>query len=266
VIRALLLRQLRHQRALLAAVWIGLAALEWLLVIVVARIEMGPGVRALFEQFLPPAIRVLFAAQLGSASFGGLVAFGFTHPAVLVAAIGFVVVLATLPAGERESGILELILSRPVPRARYLVAVLLLVVVAAVVLPLALLAGAALGLHQVDNPDELPWTRYVHASAGLTCLLLAIGGYTLYFASGAARRGRPVALAVGWTVALMWIEILAQLWAPLERVRWISPFHYYDPMGYVVAGGAPLAHTLVLLGVFVVATAAAFDRFRRQDL
>ena len=266
MIRALTLRQLRHQRALFAAVWLGLAALEWLLVVVVARIEMGPGIRALFEQFLPPAIRVLFGSLLGSASFGGLVAFGFTHPAGLVAAIGFIVVVATLPAGERESGILELILSRPVPRVRYLAAVVLLLVVAAVVLPLGLLAGAALGLQQVDNPDELSWTRYVYASTGLTCLLLAIGGYTLYFATGASRRGRAVALAVGWTVTLLWIEILAQLWAPLERVRWISPFHYYDPMGYVVAAGAPLYHPAVLLGVFVVATAAAFRRFHRQDL
>jgi hypothetical protein len=37
-------------------------------------------------------------------------------------------------------------------------------------------------------------------------------------------------------------------------------------MGAVIAGGAPPEHPIVLLGIFVVATAAALLRFRRQNL
>jgi ABC-2 type transport system permease protein len=266
VIRALLARHARHQRALLISLCGGLALLEWLLVVIVDRIETGPGMLALFEQIMPPGIRALLAPQLGMVSFGGLVAFGFTHPAALVAVIAFVVVVGTVPAGERESGLLDLILSRPVPRSRYFVALVLLLAVGAVLLPLSLVAGAGVALAGVDNPDELPWTRYLHAAGGLTALLLAIGGYTLFFAAGSTRRGRATALAVGLTVVLFWIDMLARLWSPLEHVQWLSPFHYYDPMGAVIAGGAPPEHPIVLLGIFVIATAAALLRFHRQNL
>jgi ABC-2 type transport system permease protein len=266
VIRALIGRQLRHHRAFLVSLTAGLALLEWLLVVIVARIEMGPGMLALFEQIVPSAVRSMFATQLGMVSFGGLVAFGFTHPAALVAAIGFVVVVGTVPAGERESGLLDLILSRPVPRSRYLASLVLLLVAGSLLLPLALVTGAAVGLAQVDNPDELPWTRYLHAAGGFTTLLLAIGGYTLFIAAGSRRRGRAVALTVGLTVAFFWIDMMAGLWSPLERVQWLSPFSYYDPMGAVVASGAPLEHPVVLLGIFALTTGAAFGRFRHQNL
>ena len=265
MIRALLMRQLRHQRWLLLSLCIGFVLLEWLLVVVVAVIDMGPGI-AFLQQFLPPAMQAFVASQLGLVSFGGMVAFGFQHPAALAGAFAFVFVVATLPAGERESGFLELLLARPLPRSRYLAAIVLLLVVGALVLPLSLVGGVALGLSQSEHPEELPWTRYVRPAAGLTTLLLAVGGYTLYFAVGSKRRGRAIALAIGLTVTLFWLQALAQLWSPLERVSWLNPFSYYDPMRAAAFGTTPPEHPTVLLGIFIVATTAAFIRFRKQDL
>jgi hypothetical protein len=97
-------------------------------------------------------------------------------------------------------------------------------------------------------------------------LLLAVGGWTLYFAVGSKRRGQATALAVGLTVALFWLEVLARLWSPLERFRWLNPFSYYDPMRTAAFGEMPPEHPTVLVGIFIVATTAAFIRFRKQDL
>jgi ABC-2 type transport system permease protein len=265
VIGALVGRNLRHQRGLLLALVLGLMGFEVLLVFAAAQIESGLGFRSLVEM-LPQALRDALASQLSLASFAAAVALGFQHPFAVAATVAFVVLAASVPAAERESGLLDLILARPAHRARYLFASLLCVVLGAVILPLALLGGAAVGLALVQQPGELAWTRYVPSAGGLVALLLAVGGYTLLLASGAARRGPPVARAVGLTLVMYVVEFLADVWPRLEWIRWTSPFHYFKPIASAVVPSTPVIDPLVLLGAFGVTTLAAFVRFQRRDI
>ena len=64
MILALAGRQLRLLRWLLLSLSLGLVGLEWLLVVVVARIETGPGI-AFLQQFLPPALQAFVSSQVG---------------------------------------------------------------------------------------------------------------------------------------------------------------------------------------------------------
>ncbi len=244
----------------------GLVLIEGLVVWISARIETGPGLRFFLEQLLPPDLREALSSQLALLSLAGAVGFGFQHPLVLVAAIAFVIGAATIPAGERESGLLDLLLARPAPRSRYLAAVVLLVVLGAVVLPSALLVGAAVGLGLVEADGEIPWTRYAMSAAGLSTLLMAIGGYSLLIATGAARRGLATAWAVGLTLAFFWLDATADMWQPLRALRWLSPFAYFRPIPAAVIPHTPLENPLVLLTVFAACVAAAFYRFGRRDL
>jgi beta-exotoxin I transport system permease protein len=265
VIRDLLARNLRHQRNLLAALVLGLAAFEMLLVVAVAQLEAGPGLRAMVDM-LPAAIREALASQLSLLSFASAVAFGFQHPFAIAASVSFVVLAATVPAAERESGLLDLILARPVSRSRYLIAVTIPVVIGALLLPLAQLAGAVMGLSIVRTPGALPWTRYLPSAAGLATVLLAVGGYTLLLATGARRRGPAVARAVGFTLAMYVLEALANIWKALEWIRWASPFHYFNPVQSAVLGSIPARNPVTLVVVFLVATALAFASFGRRDV
>lgn len=266
MIRTLFVRNLRHHLRLLAALWMGLALFETLIVWVASLVERGPGLRAMLELMIPPEAREAFITQFGLMSFGGGVAFGFQHPVSLVAALAGVIVVATIPAAERESGLLDLILSGPVARARYLAAVLALLVIAAVALPLALLAGTAAGLALVAVPEELAWWRYAPSAARLTLLLLALGSGALFFAAAARRRGQAVARAVGVTLALYVLEILADLWEPFARIRWLSPFHFFKPIAAAIGPGAPLRDPLVLLATAAALCALALVLFKKQDL
>lgn len=266
MIGALLRRNLVHHVRLLTALAAGVAALETLLVVVAARVEAGPGLGRLLEQFVPSAVRNAMLSQFGLISFAGAVSFGFQHPVVLVGTLAFIVVAGTIPAAERESGLLDLILSRPVSRATYLAAVLALLVLGAVLLPLGVLGGAAAGLALEDVHGELPWTRYVPAAASLGMLLLAWGGVTLVFASGSPRRGPVAARVVGIALALYVVELLADLWQPFERIRWVSPFHYFKPVPAALSTGLRAADAAVLLGVCAAGIAVALFRIRRADL
>jgi ABC-type transport system involved in multi-copper enzyme maturation permease subunit len=265
MIRVLFWRGVRQHARLLGVLSVSLALFEWALVWVAARIDMGPGFRQLLGTLLPPDVVEIIFSQFGFASFGGAVSFGYQHPMALVAGVAMVVVVATLPALERETGFLDLILSRPLTRDQYLAAAGLLVVVAAVLPSAALLMGGALGLAVVEAPEAIAWSRYVSCAIMLTLLLLAVGSYVLLFAAGAKRRGTAVSQAVGITLLLYWLDFMGDYWDLLESARRLSPFHYFDPAAVANSGMAG-RDVAVLSGITLAAGVGAFLSFRRQNL
>ena len=265
MIRALLARSLRHHGALFIAIAIGLAAFETLIIEAAAVFESGPGIRFLLDM-MPEVVRTTIETQIGLASFASAVAFGFVHPFTLAGGIAFVVMAATIPAGERETKLLDLLLARPVPRRHYLLSSLALMAIGAVVLPLVQLAGAAGALAVIETRGELPWQRYIPCAIGLTALLLAFGGIALLLASGAKRRGPAVSQVVGLALAAYVVEFLADLWPRLEWIRWASPFHYFKPIQSAITPSTPIRNLLVLLGIFAITTLLAFARFNRRDI
>ena len=228
--RTLYMRQLRHHARLLVAIMLGLAAFETLLVWISASMEIGPEFHALLEMLLPPTMLRFVMDQFGFASFESAVAFGFKHPLVLLSGIAFSIVAATIPAAERETGLLDLVLARPVPRERYLAAHVLLIATGAVMIPLALLAGATTGLALTQSLATVSWQTYIAPAAAFAPLLLLVGSYSLLFAAGAPRRGVAVARAAGLTIVFFWYEVLASMWQRLAGYEWATIFYYYAPV------------------------------------
>ncbi len=254
-----------HAR-LLVAIGLGVLVFEVFMVWVSAQMGMGQGFEMFLEQVLPARMQPVVFEQFGVTSFEGVVAFGFEHPMFLVAVVGFIIAAATVPAAERESGFLDLVLARPVRRDAYLFATTLLVLTGALALPLAILVGAGVGLATVqDVPAGLTWTSFVSSAVALAVLLLAVGGITLLSAVSARRRGPAIGRVVGLVLVFYWLDLVGPFWELLHTARWISPFAYFDPAGAVKEGlhGLDVA---VLFGVFVVTAGAAFLEFGREDL
>jgi ABC-2 type transport system permease protein len=266
MIRPLLARNIRHHRVLLIALLFMMALLELIIVWIAGHIESGPGIRELFEQVLPLGMRQLFGSQIGLISFAALAGFGFQHPIALAGAIAFIIAVATIPAGEQESGYLDLLMARPVPRSSYFLAVLALLLLGACILPIAPLLGLTVGLGVLGETVEITWYRYLPAAFGLCCLLLSVAGYTLLLNSLARRRGTAAAQATGLTLFFFWIDLLSQLWKPMASIAWLSPFHYFKPVQSVIANAAPFDQYAVLLGIFAVTSTLAYLLFRRRDL
>jgi len=262
---AMLKRNLAHHGRLLAVVSVACFLFEMFLAWVAAQIDSGPGLQTLLG-LLPAPMRELVGTQFGMVSFAGMLAFGFRHPLITAAVTAVVVVIGTVPAAERESGFLELVLARPVGRTRYLAGVVGLLVVASVLLPLSLLAGVAAGSAVVEAQGELPWTRYFPAAAGLVAVMLAIGGYTLLCSALFRRRGTAAAWAAGLTLVFFWIDLAAVLWAPARSVHWASLFYYFNPITAAVVPHTPARNPAVLLALFAATCLLAAYRFKRQDL
>jgi ABC-type transport system involved in multi-copper enzyme maturation permease subunit len=266
MIRALFFRSIRQHAVLLAMLCLSLFLLEFFLVWVAAQMDLGPEFRQLLETILPPEITEMIFGQFSFSSFEGAVAFGYQHPFSLVACIAMIVVAVTIPAAEREKGLLDLFLARPVPRTRYLLATLSFFLFSALLLPMALLGGTAVGLRVVDTPSEVGWLEYLPSALVLALLLLSLGSLTLLLATGARRRGVAVAQGVGLTLLFYWLDFMGEYWEVLETARKGSPFFYFDPGMAAMGSEFPATDFLVLGAITALASSMAFLNFQRQDL
>ena len=196
------------------------------------------------------------------------VGLGAAHP-LLLAASGVIACGTAVRAiaGELEGGTLELVLSRPVARARYLATYLAFTLAA-----LAALAGLyGLGAYvawRIVHPDpgSLGGASLARASLCLALLLWAVAGYSLLFSAFARERGRALGLAVGLTIGLYAWNFLASLIGVLAPFARISPWYWFNPAPVIAGGPFPYGDALVLTTVAVVCCSVAMGQFVRRDL
>ena len=263
---ALARRHLRHQRWLILVMLCGLAVFEVVLIRVAAELDEGPGLGQMLGM-LPGFVQDIVAAYVADISFASAVAVGFLDPASIVPCLALVILLASTPAADKETGAIDLYLTRPIARHAYLGSSIACAALVSLVMPLSLLLGCIFGLAVTEGPGEQPWTHYAMSAVALAALLLATSGITLLVACTADRRGVAVVKVVGVLVLTYMLEFLSFFWAPLEVLSWLSPFHYFKPVPGVLEGDlSPAWNSAVLVAVFAVTTALAFRRFERRDV
>ncbi len=261
----LLKRHLRHARWLVGSLMLFLVGFQLLIIHLGEAFDAGPGIQD-FLNSLPQILHDIVNSQLAARTFPAFVAFGFMHPASLVACSGVVVLLASSTAGERDTGLRDLLLARPLSRRQHLAASAWAVAVVAILLPLSLLTGCAAGLQLVDVPSELPWTSYVLAACLMSSLLLAVGGFTLLVSVRAQRRGTAVTQVLATLLVTYVLDTLSKVVSQLDPMKWLTPFHYFDPMASILEDGSPLIGLGVLLSLAVVSTFFAFRDYQTRDL
>ncbi len=201
-------------------------------------------------------------------TFKGLVAFGYFHPVVAVLISVLAIYFATEPAHDVESGLVDLVLARAVPR-RVVVTRSLVLAAGAVVAAVILMAlGTRLGLQlfaapESDAPSAATTARMLlHLAAVAWCF----GGFALAIAGGARRWSTAFTTAALAAVVLYLLDFLAIDWPPMRAIAWISPFHYYPALS-ILAGTAPEWRNLgILMTAATVLSTIGYWRFNRRDL
>ena len=254
--RALLMRLLRLHGGLF----------EIVLINVGAAFDTEPGGIGQMLSILPQFVIDLMGDQATYASFDGLVAFGFQHPACLAVTLGYACVAASSPAAELESGLTDVLLARPVSRRHYLAVHLAHACLAALLMSGTALLAVIVGLHLVELPAALHWTTYVPAAVSMVTFVLAIVGLMLLSATLGRRRGPAIARILGILVVALLLDMSAQLWPALDPVARFGLFHWFRPIELALDADSTWAGPAVLLGVFGVSTTAAFWRFERRDV
>ncbi len=261
-------------RTLLLRTW----RFVWLRVLIVALVTFAWGWLLLFfySQF-SDAIRQLVAsnpifeqfANFGSGNLftvPGAITLGTQHP-FLIALIGiFAVGSAALAiAGERQSGTLEVLLARPLPRRTYLVTQAVAILAIAGLLVALLLAGMALGLRTQGLGDlvdlgQLPlvWVNGFLLWAAFTAFSLA--------ASASFDRSAPaLSASLAYLLLNYFLVILGSFWSDAKWIQSYSLFDHFQPQEILTGKADPYDFALLTL-LTVVPLAYALWIFPRRDL
>lgn len=167
-------------------------------------------------------------------------------------------------AGEIERGTNEMVLSRPISRARlfagrYLfgVCAMVLFVVVSVfaVLPLA-------ALHGVDVVAG----RFLFIAALGALFGLAVFSVSLLVSALVSERGRVSMIMGGLLVVMYVLNVVAALKENLSDLRYLSFFHYFDYQTVLTKGTITATSIWVFSAVIVVSTIAGVLLWKRRDV
>jgi ABC-type transport system involved in multi-copper enzyme maturation permease subunit len=264
-VTALVLRSLGRVRMLSASLAVILGALQLSIIAAAATFVDGGSFERL-AQVVPSFVVQAMGPAL--TSFRGMVLFAYFDPLIVMLLVQFAIYLATEPAGEVESNLVDLLLARPIPRHVIVSRTFLVMAIGTVLMSGAMQATTWVGLWWMA-PRDAQWPAagtVLSLTAHMTLVAWCFGCAALA-ASGWARRRGAVVGAIGVVaIALYLVELLESIWAPARELARFSPFHYYAATG-ILAGTAQESRNLAVLGITALAALAlAYWRHQRRDL
>lgn len=262
---ALVLRSLGRVKIVSASLGLVLAALQ-LSIIAGAATFVENGNFERLAQVVPPFVVQAMGPAL--TSFRGMVLFAYFDPLIVMLLVQFAIYLATEPAGEVESSLVDLLLARPMPRHVIVSRTFLVMAIGTLLMSGAMQVTTWAGLWWMAPRDaHWPAARTVLSlSAHMTLIAWCFGGMALAASGWARRRGAVVGGIGVLAIAAYLVELLESIWAPARELARFSPFHYYAATG-ILAGTAPEATNLVVLGITALAALAlAYWSYQRRDL
>lgn len=256
------LRRIAPMTAALAAL---LAAFQLALVAVAASYERA-GSFAFLSALVPDFAKGHIGA--GLTSFAAMTTTGYFEPMIVMLVAQYAIYVAAEPAAEIETGLVDILLARPLPRHWLVSRSLIVTAIGTVALMLTMGAATFLGLRLLAPPRvRWPEPRIVLLLiVNLLMVTWCFGAVTLAAAGWTRRRitaQAPLAVAA---IAYYLLNFLASMWAPARSFAWLSPFHYFTGAA-IISGGGDLGFNLSILGAATaIATGVAYWQFGRRDL
>jgi len=222
-----------------------------------------------FEKMLdsyPEALRAMFniveGVSLGSGpGFLHMELYSFVLPLLLIIfAVGFG---ARAVAGEEEEGTLDLILSGPTARHRWLAHQF--AAMTALTFLIGLVNFAAILLAGVAFDMGLAPGKLAAATFGVVLIALVFGALALAVGAVTGKRGVAIAVASAVALAAYLVFSLAEVVTWLGTVQKASPWYYYAASAPLLKG-IEWAHAGVLAAIAVALPVAGGVVLERRDL
>jgi len=260
---------LYRRRRMLLALAVGMVAFETLIIVIARTIPPADMFAGSIRQ--PPSALRAFSGSGGAvslASYPGLVGAGLVHPfwiAMQLTVVGSFAAAAV--AADVEAGTIELLMVRPISRARLLAERTAALVTGSVLVTAAATAAVAVGVAATPRLHQAVPLRGVAAAGVLGLgLALCIAGPVLAVSAAGRHRGQVVGATIMLGAVGFAINFIAQAWSTVAFFRFLSPFHYYTPADALVSGTVSVGSLAVLLAVFVAGVAVAGWLLARRDL
>lgn len=221
-------------------------------------------------QRLAEAVPAFIRNGLGPAllSFSGMTTLAYFEPLVVLLIVLFAIAVASEPAGDVESGLVDLILARPLPRHWLITRSLLLMTGTTVglIACVGLTQGGGLWLLAPPGATWPDLRTVLLLIAHLGAVAWCFGCVGLAVAAMVERRGSALAISSLLAVGLYLLNVLVEFSETFSTLWWLTPFQF-GPGAAILDGRANAAINLpVLFGIGMAATAVAYWRFNERDL
>lgn len=264
----LLAYSLKRVRTLVLTTGFVLGGFQLILIGVAKSIHLSGGFSQL-ARMLPSFAREVIGPSMATfMSFAGFVCIGYFHLAVMGSLVAMSIALATLPVSEMETGFMDLLLSRPLPRHWIVTRTIAIIILCIAVLLGCLVLGTWIGLETMA-PKNAAWpSRSLIGSLVLNLALLLLCWAGIAMAIGAAARRRGAAGAITGLLALIafLLDYVGRMWKPAQSVAWLSPFRYYESFSLLLGEPIPSRNLIVLGSVATAGFIAGYWLFSRRDI
>lgn len=221
-------------------------------------------IQELYEK-MPPAFQALIGLEQGvQLDLGYWLGIINNHPIWLIGILSFPLAAGLRGiAGGIADGTLEPVLSQPVSRTSYYLALATVLAWGAITTLTASFLGGVLAGSLVELPSELPVSTLLQLSASGLALALAVVGITLLISASGSRR--PATWAVSLIVVMFFVRFLADVWPAFSGAAPLSIFHYHGTQE-IVRNGMRAGPILVLGMVSVCCATGGLLVFQRRQL
>ena len=263
---ALVARSLERARSLFAGLVLVMCGFQVVLVIVASEMDRTHTFQ-LVTTLIPAAVQNL-AGGMVLGTFSGFAAFGFFHPVVVLVICGAGAFLASEPAWEVESGLVDLTLARPVPRALMLTRTLLVTcgTLAAVAALMALAARVSTAAFAPPGGAALPLGTTLSLAGNLFALGCWFAALSLLVSAIARRRSVAAGVAGLAAVGLYMLHVYAEMSTRAASIRPLLPYHYYNASAILRGAASTPRDVTILLVTAAVMVGVAYRLYEERDL
>ena len=191
----------------------------------------------------------------------------WVHPVVLALTWAHALLACTrVPAGEVDRGTADVLLGLPISRWELFVCETIAWLICGAAVLTSALIGNLLGSSGLPLSQQPQVSRLLIVLLNLYCLYIAVGGLAWLVSSFSDRRGRAMTSLFLILLALFLLNYLAQFWAPLEKLVFLSPLNYHRPFVVLSSGLLPWRDMAILLGIGGAMWLLGGVVFARRDL
>ncbi len=216
--------------------------------------------KEMLKAFNTDSITVIFKSLEG---FFSVEDFGLMWPLLTAFFVASIAIGAGI-AGEIEKGTMETVLSLPVSRAKifwgkYCAGTALFAAYSIITIFCVPAFALLFNLH----PN---WSRF--GLFGLIAFLfgMALFSISMVLSSLFSDKGKGYAIVAGMLVAMYAVNIVSELLLSLDKLKYLSFFHYYRPAGPLVDGKIDTLSIAVFASVTVVCSIIALWQWLRRDV
>jgi ABC-2 type transport system permease protein len=185
---------------------------------------------------------------------------------VLILGVYAVIAGLNVTANEEDRGIMDILLSLPLPRWRIIVEKFAAYTILTTGVIAFTFLGLWIGLLLTPGLNANVGTMLIASFNSLPATIL-IMAFTVLIAALLRRRNRAAAFAGAFIVGSYLIDTMARAASNpiLNVVRYVSFYSYYDPVG-VIKNGLVWGNILVLVAASILMVAVGVWAFQRRDV